>query len=212
MCRSISRVSGAPTLRGSGIGRPAGGCIMPLTEVMLVNPGGEHMSKFGRFGRSNPLATALSNQPMGTKLRALGQGTTLGELGFATIGVVAGLAVPKLVKYDTGWQDVIVAGVTTVVGGWIISRWSMSGAKAFVIGAGSITVLKALRLLAAQGKEAGILGQDKDELFGQDEELFGQDELFGIGATPKNESIYGADFGEGEDVIRPTASIEEFVE
>jgi len=157
-----------------------------------------------------------SENPMGFRLGAFTQGVTLYDVGVATLGIIAVLSVPRLVKYDTGWKDVLVSGATTFFGGFLISKVSRAGAIAFVIGAGSLTVMKAIRLLIAGTKvetyvadmgihglgavkERGILSQE-EELFGQEDELFGQEEeIFGQ-EEEEGEEIVGA------DVIRPTYS------
>jgi hypothetical protein len=109
-----------------------------------------------------------------------------------------------MMRWGSGWKDIAASAAVTIVGGFVVSKVSPVGAKAFVIGAGGVTLLKAFRMIvrgrgAFSLKDEEIFG-DVDDIMQDDEEIFGQDD----------EEIFG--FDDTEEIIRPTAAIEEFVE
>lgn len=134
-------------------------------------------------------------------------GATFMEIAVAGIGVVAALTVPQLLKWHTGWKYIAAGVLTSVVGGWVIGSANKTAGKVFFIASLGTTLVMAARMFLWKKSATGLFGQDdwEEDLFGEDEELFGEDEeLFG------DEEIYGV--SGGEDIIRPTAAIEEFVE
>jgi len=158
--------------------------------------------------KENP--PAMLTNAMGT-VKGLFQGVDLISMGVGAVGVVAAIVVPKVVKFNTGWKDLLATAVTAALGGWLIGIKSKPAAVAFVIASGGVFLLKFVKWAMGGFKDQKILlddlttpgvqpildsGMDFDE-FSEDGPIFDVADtgLFDVGADPE---------------IQPTAGIDDF--
>jgi hypothetical protein len=124
-------------------------------------------------------------------------GVGVAMLGGGLLGGMAVGFVPKVLKWDTGIKDILVSGATTLIGGYLLSRWKKDVAMGFVLVGGVLTLVKAVRMVL--GKSDALFGTDgvqSDLIYGEDDpygdliydvgqdEIYAEDELFGIGDDP----------------------------
>lgn len=139
------------------------------------------------------------------------QGVDLISMGVGAVGVVAAIVVPKILKFNTGWKDLLATAVTAALGGFILGKVNRAAAVAFVIASGGVFLLKFVKWAMMGFKNEKILlddltgagqpildsGMDFDE-FSEDGPIFDVADtgLFDVGA-------------DGPEIV-PTAGIDDF--
>lgn len=158
-----------------------------LQEVVLVEP----EEKSEEAPEDNP------------KLEKFTAGVNWMSIGGGMLGGFATGFIPKLLKWDTGIKDVITAGATTLLGGYLLSKWNKQMAYGFVTVGGVIVAVKAIRM--ALGKDSGLFGIGEEDLI-YDVGDYGYDDYYSdVGADVFDKSEL---FGVGEDPIIPTAGFD----
>lgn len=136
-------------------------------------------------------------------------GVGVAMLGGGLLGGMAVGFVPKVLKWDTGIKDILVSGATTLIGGYLLSRWKKDVAMGFVLVGGVLTLVKAVRMVL--GKSDALFGTDGVQDVGADL-IYGEDDPYGdlIYDVGANDEIYAEDelFGIGDDPIVPTSDAE----
>jgi hypothetical protein len=176
----------------------------PVQEAPKENPAEDPEDDI----KDNP--PALFNKAQKT-VSGLLQGVNLISMGVGAIGVVAAIVVPKVIKFNTGWKDLLATGLTAALGGWVLGKISKPAAVAFVIASGGVFLLKFVKWAMMGFKNEKILlddlttpgvqpildsGMDFDE-FSEDGPIFDVADggLFDVGAEPE---------------LHPTAGIDDF--
>jgi hypothetical protein len=131
-------------------------------------------------------------------------GVSVLQLGVGAVGIIAAVIVPKIVKFSTGWKDLVTNAVVTALGGFLLGKVSKPMAVAFVLGCGGVLILKFVKWAMAGFADVpllldgGVPGQQP--VLGSEFEFEGFDE--GPIYNVADQGIY--DIGQ-EPEIHPTA-------
>lgn len=165
----------------------------PETEEVEQNPkGGITGAVKGAWNKANGILEQVTG------------GVSIIQLGIGAVGIVAATVVPKVVKWNTGWKDLVVTTVTAALGGFILGKMSKPVAVAFVIGCGGVLFLKFIKWAMAGFKDVPLLlsGAGQQPVLGEEFEFEGFDEgpIYNVAES----GVY--DIGQ-EPEIHPTADI-----
>jgi hypothetical protein len=129
-------------------------------------------------------------------------GVSLFSMAMGAAGVIGAIVVPKIVKWNTGWKDLAATAAIGAVGGFLIGKFlSKPAAVAFVISAGGVFLLKAVRWVYSGFKSTAIGAQE--ELFADDDvidEDYLSDEIYDVG-------LFG-EMDTSTDRVIPTSGID----
>jgi hypothetical protein len=132
------------------------------------------------------------------KFQEMTQGVNVQALAGGIAGAFAVGMIPQLVKWNTGWKNIAVSLGTTLIGGLLIGKVNKAAAYGFVLGGGTVTAIKVLRMFLGDRPELKVLGNglgasdliydvgadEYEEFFGSGADVLTEEELFGIGEDP----------------------------
>jgi len=130
-------------------------------------------------------------------------GVSVLSMAMGAGGVIGAIMIPKLIKWNMGWKDIVATALTTAIGGFVLGKISRPAAIAFVISAGGVFLLKFFKWAVGGFKNTQLLDA-QEELFGEGDVEVDEDFL--------DDDIYDV-LGEADtstDRIIPTSGIDNF--